>query len=284
MEQLETLFDRIFLTQQPSADRFSVYRFYQLLDQEPINTLEVLFFNYHWRQEKINYSVMKGFFLRHSPHIYHALTKFAVPLERNYLYACLEKDFFSKQVSFLATLRNLIKDTLKCITDNTTVNSKDAARTLRNMKHTDNIALQVKENLRIPFDSITVLDDVETFANGAEVLADLSQMRCAYFSPAAVVSFPPTDENIGATPFLSRHLQQLLTPKKKEQICQVLKSIIENHPLPDLVKQALALYMTLMGDDIPWQKHPFILRLYYNSYWHWKVQQIRDKATEGVKT
>jgi len=139
------------------------------------------------------------------------------------------------------------------------------------MRYTDNMVRQVKEDLHVPFECIMVLENLPAYVTDAAVIADLPQFQCAYFTAEELSPLSLQLENFCSSPFFCQYLKQLLTPEKKGQIRQVLKSVIENNPLPQQVKQAFALYITL-DDELPWHKHPFILRLFYNSYWHWRVQ------------
>ncbi|MBO8169820.1 MAG: hypothetical protein H0Z35_11645 [Thermoanaerobacteraceae bacterium] len=276
-DNLTDLFEQVFSLKPDKTSNFALYRFYHLVEQHPVQVLEVLFFQYYWRNQAVDYLTLKRFLKKHAPAIYPAILKFTVHLERSYLLACLDKKFFSVQVRFLGQLRHLIKDILTNLQGRSYVNTTKIAVTLRNMKHTDDMVLQLKENVKVPFECVLVLENMEPYLRNADSLADLPQFRCVYFAFNDLKNFAMQIENNNWSPFLYKHLEQLLTAEKREQIRQVLKHLIENHTVPGQVKQAFVLYMTL-PDDIPWHKHPFIKRLVYNSYWYGKVHNTKTDA------
>jgi len=270
-------FDHVFHKRNDHSAQFFIYQIYHLLNKEPVKVLETLFFQYYWRQEAVCHSTLKSFLIKTAPTIYPAMIKFSINLERSYVLACLEKNFFTQQIRFISQVRNMIREPLERLCADNHPSTAKVRHVLKNMKHTDNMVQQLRENLRIPFEFVHVFEDIEHHLIEADQIADLQCFKCAYFDYEQLKHHAMDLEKNHLTPFFISYLEQLLTPAKKEQIKQVLKYLIEHYQIKQQGKQAFALYLTL-DDHTPWQKNPFILRLVYNSYWHHKVVEIAKRS------
>ncbi len=274
---LVTAFNHVFHKKNDPNAQFFTYQIYHLLNKNPVKVLETLFFQYYWRQEAVSHSTLKAFLLKTAPYIYPAIIKFSISLERSYVLASLERNFFTEQIRFISQVRNMIREPLEILCVDKHPGTAKARHVLKIMKHTDNMVQQLRDNLRIPFEFVHVFEDIEHHLKEANQIADLQCFKCAYFDYEQLKHHAMDLEKNHLSPFFISYLEQLLTPAKKEQIKQVLKYLIEYHQIPQQGKQAFALYMTL-GDHTPWQKHPFILRLVYNSYWYNKVTEIIESS------
>lgn len=67
------------------------------------------------------------------------------------------------------------------------------------------------------------------------------------------------------------YLRLLLTDQKKAQILYKLDDFITQVPLHQLAKYAYAVKISL-GTSYPWEKHPFIKRLFTNSYLEYLIR------------
>ncbi|MGI6066095.1 MAG: hypothetical protein ACOYI2_06340 [Bacillota bacterium] len=228
--------------------------------QAPVTSLEYLFYQYRVT-DKLTDQELTNLFHRIAPECYLSYVMFINSL-------CPGK------LMLLETqVKNLLVSSLESALENCSVPLTGQNRIMQALVRLRQTGLpeEIQNlNLTLTFDPCEVINNLDYYLQDADTLADLPEFAEIYFPPEKIHPIALQLENYRLNPFGKKYIAHLIDTKVQETIKKTLEHFIENFPVKQCTKQAFAVLMTL-GRLIPWEKHPFILRLVANSYWEQKV-------------
>lgn len=266
-DQLHKLLDGLVV--QPEKyiipNKFLYERLKSIIRRHPHASLEYIFYQYQLNK-KIHYTELLALFQKLSSECYISYVMFINNL-------CPGKIFFlSDEVRRVLTssLEHIIESNKVPITGQNRI-----MQALYRMKQSRLTKEMLDIRFSLSFPASEVLDNIDYFLNCADTIADLPEFVEIYFPEEDIMPLGPQLENYKLNPFGLKYIKHLITTDKKQQIRKKIKHFIQVYPVEFYAKQAFAVYITL-GTSIPWDQHPFFLRIVANSYWEAKIQ-IRNK-------
>ncbi|MCK8825190.1 hypothetical protein [Fuchsiella alkaliacetigena] len=256
-------------------NNFYLLKFEQLIKNDPQATFNHLFFSYYYpRREKLKLEKFEKILRLIIDNIYLQVISYLNYLQEPYQKALKNLEEYQKLCTFIKKLRGKLRRLLEeMLKDNRTPRAvKGVVKNgLHKAAKIDAYAQRKLETAQRDFDGEEIAANLSTYLENSEALADLAYFSSLYFTKQELIPIQNQLENKNFNQFTEEFLKkELLTPSTKEKILNELQEFIDDYPLYKLVKQAYAIYLTL-GKIIPWEKHPFIKRLVFNSYVEAKV-------------
>lgn len=236
-----------------------------IIRQIPVSSLVYLFDKYRIT-EKLPPAEVTRIFQKLSPYCYLSFAMFVNNL-------CAGKLMFMEK-----DIRRVLITSLEFALESHQIPLTGQNRVMQALLRLRNSTLpeEIQElKLTIPFDPGEVLSNIDCFLKNADALADLPEFSSIYFSKEQIRPIGSQLENHRLNPFGKKYIQQLVNNDTEIQkiIKRQLIKFINLYPFRFYTKQAFAVYITL-GKTIPWENHPFIIRLIANSYWEQKALSL----------
>lgn len=222
--------------------------------QAPVTSLEYLFHQYRVT-DKLTVQELTNLFHCISPECYLSYVMFINSLCPGKL-MLLETD-----------VKNLLVSSLEFALENCSVPLTGQNRIMQALVRLRQTGLpeEIQNlNLALTFDPCEVINNLDYYLKDADILADLPEFAEIYFPAEKVQPIALQLENYRLNPFGKNYIARLMDANQQETIKNQLEHFIKNFPVKQYTKQAFAVLMTL-GRLIPWESHPFILRLVANS-------------------
>ena len=260
-------------------NNFYLLRFEQLIKNDPQATFNHLFFSYYYpRRQKLKLEKFEKILRLLIDDIYLQVISYLNYLQEPYQKALENLAQYQELCNFIKNLRGKLRRLLEeMLRDNRTPRAVKGV--VKNGLHkavkVDTYAQRKLETADRDFDGEEVAANLDTYLENSQALADLAYFNNLYFTKQELAPIQNQLKNKSFNQFTEEFLKkELLTANKKEKISNKLKEFIDEYPLYKLVKQAYAIYLTL-GKVIPWEKHPFIKRLVFNSHLEAKLNSAQ---------
>lgn len=258
-------------------NKFYLSRLKQLIDKNPQQFFNQLFFDYYWQSDQLELMTVIKRLRLVADQIKMPILNYLIYLEQPYNSALNNFTEQKELCQFIRKIRATLKDLIKKEITHNQTSQKTQPKIKTGLKHVNQFDTYAERRFEIAdrgFNSREVIENISNYLSKAQPLADLAYFDDLYFCREKLKPIRNQLNQRSFNKFIQKFIKnKLLTTSKKEKILNHLQNFITQSFLDQQSKRAYAVYLTL-GISIPWEKHHFTKRLILNSHLEAKIKQL----------